>query len=118
LDTNVVAQRVVFDEDHWEKKIINKDVVREAKIKVEELFWRTSDDPRLPVIVIEKETCVAAWEYYSFLFDNALTLFHTLTPQSVATSSKPKTPSNVQKILNIEFNIFMRTAKVSDTGKT
>ncbi|CAF0890996.1 unnamed protein product [Didymodactylos carnosus] len=63
----------------------------------------------------------AAWEWYSFLFGNALTLFHTPTPPSVATSSKLKTPSNVQKILNIEFNIFMRsalTAKVPDTGKT
>ncbi|CAF1592094.1 unnamed protein product [Didymodactylos carnosus] len=125
LDTNAVSQHVVFDEGHREKKIINKDFVREGKMKVEELFWattgRTSDDPSLPVIVIEKETCIAAWEWYSFLFGNALTLFHTPTSQSVATSSKPKTPSNVQKILNIEFNIFMRsalTAKVPDTGKT
>ncbi|CAF0811849.1 unnamed protein product [Didymodactylos carnosus] len=124
LNTRAVSQYVIFDEGHRENKMINEQSLQQAKIKIEELFLvtakRTSDAPSLPVIVIEKETCVAAWEWYSFLFGNALALFRTQT-QSVVEKLKSTTLSHVQKILNIEFNIFMRsalTAKVPGTGRT
>ncbi|CAF1111454.1 unnamed protein product, partial [Didymodactylos carnosus] len=121
-----LSDDIDFDEGFEKYGRINANFTKNAKIKIHDLFLssakQSKTDPTVPVLLIEKESCVAAWQYYEFLFHNALTLFKMPPSPSSSILSGPNLPTstNERKILEFQFNQFMPgalTGKIPDTNE-
>ncbi|CAF0949314.1 unnamed protein product, partial [Didymodactylos carnosus] len=107
-----------FEEGEEDELEINQNFIRHAKLKIAELFLSTAKrspkNPTIPILIIEKSTCVAAWTWYSYLFQTALQLFSIGTigaPDAYAVTSRRKT--HEQTLCDFQYNIFMVGALTS-----
>ncbi|CAF1576764.1 unnamed protein product, partial [Didymodactylos carnosus] len=123
-----IKDNINFDDGYRVGRVIDRAFIDLVQLHIEQMFYSNSElnDKNMPILYIEKSTCVDAWLWYDYLFSTSLGLFNLdedkinrfLTEKQCIQNEKIVEGIKGKLLLLFPYNLFTKTILTNNDPST